>query len=98
MTIGLEVGAEKFSQWIDRFGFGRPTGIQFPAEEQGIVPALDEYSGSTMGNLPMGQGLAVTPIQMVAGYTAIANGGMLKPPQLIKRSAKNRSTSRRASG
>src|SRR5262249_26052978 len=85
VTIGLEVGAEKFSKWIDRFGFGHPTGIQFPNEEQGIVPPLDEYSGSTMGNLPMGQGLAVTPIQMVAGYTAIANGGILRQPQLIKR-------------
>jgi cell division protein FtsI (penicillin-binding protein 3) len=85
VTIGLEVGAEKFSEWIKRFGFGRPTGVQFPAEEQGIVPELDEYSGSTMGNLPMGQGLSVTPMQMVAGYTAIANGGMLKPPQLVKR-------------
>ncbi|HET7508655.1 MAG TPA: penicillin-binding protein 2 [Solirubrobacterales bacterium] len=85
VTIGLKVGAEKFSKWIDRFGFGRPTGVQFPNEEQGIVPSLDQYSGSTMGNLPMGQGLAVTPIQMVAGYTAIANGGILKPPQLIKK-------------
>jgi len=85
VTIGLKVGAEKFSKWIDRFGFGSPTGIQFPNEEQGIVPSLDQYSGSTMGNLPMGQGLAVTPIQMVAGYTAIANGGILKPPQLIKK-------------
>ncbi len=57
VTIGLELGSKRFSRWIDRFGFGRPTGVQFPAEEQGIVPALDEYSGSTMGNLPMGQGL-----------------------------------------
>jgi cell division protein FtsI/penicillin-binding protein 2 len=85
VTIGLRVGAEKFSRWINRFGFGTRTGIQFPGEESGIVPSLDQYSGSTMGNLPMGQGLAVTPLQMVAGYTAIANGGMLKPPQLIKR-------------
>jgi cell division protein FtsI (penicillin-binding protein 3) len=85
VTIGEEVGAEKFSKWIDRFGFGRPTGIQFPAEEQGIVPELDEYSGSTIGNLPIGQGISVTPMQMVAGYTAIADGGVLKPPQLIKR-------------
>jgi cell division protein FtsI (penicillin-binding protein 3) len=85
VTIGLEIGAEKFSKWIQRFGFGRPTGVQYPAEEQGLVPDLDEYSGSTMGNLPIGQGLSVTPMQMVAGYTAIANGGMLKPPQLIKR-------------
>jgi cell division protein FtsI/penicillin-binding protein 2 len=85
VTIGLELGAEKFSKWIDRFGFGRPTGIQFPAEEQGLVLPLSEYSGSTMGNLPIGQGLAVTPIQMAAGYSAIADGGILKQPQLIER-------------
>jgi cell division protein FtsI (penicillin-binding protein 3) len=85
VTIGLQVGAEKFSRWIDRFGFGRPTGVQFPAEEQGIVPELDEYSGSTMGNLPIGQGLAVTPMQMMAGYAAIADGGILRRPQLIER-------------
>jgi cell division protein FtsI (penicillin-binding protein 3) len=83
-TIGLGVGAEKFDRWIHRFGFGRPTGIQYPAEEQGLLLGLDEYSGSTLGNEAMGQGLSVTPIQMVAGYTAIANGGMLRPPQLIK--------------
>jgi cell division protein FtsI/penicillin-binding protein 2 len=85
VTIGLEVGAEKFSRWINRFGFGRPTGIQFPAEERGIVPELDEYSGSTMGNLPIGQGLAVTPMQMMAGYAAIADGGILRQPQLVER-------------
>jgi cell division protein FtsI (penicillin-binding protein 3) len=84
-TIGLQLGAERFSRWIDRFGFGRPTGVQFPAEEQGLVPSLGEYSGSTMGNLPIGQGLGVTPMQMVAGYAAIANGGMLRPPQLVER-------------
>jgi cell division protein FtsI (penicillin-binding protein 3) len=85
VTIGQEIGAPKFSRWIDRFGFGQPTGVQFPAEEQGLVPKLDEYSGSTMGNLPIGQGLSVTPIQMMAGYAAIANGGILRRPQLIER-------------
>ena len=85
VTIGLELGAEKFSKWISRFGFGRKTGVQFPGEESGIVPKLDEYSGSSMGNLPIGQGQAVTPMQMVAGYTAIANGGILRQPQLIER-------------
>ncbi len=83
VEIGLELGATRFSSWIDRFGFGRPTGIQFPGEEEGIVPKLDEYSGSTMGNLPMGQGLSVTPMQMVAGYAAICDGGVLRQPQLI---------------
>jgi cell division protein FtsI (penicillin-binding protein 3) len=83
-TIGLQMGSEKFSRWIDRFGFGRPTGVRLPAEERGLVLPLDEYSGSTMGNLPIGQGLSVTPMQMVAGYTAIANGGMLRRPRLIR--------------
>src|SRR4029077_50753 len=54
-TIGLQMGAEKFSRWINRFGCGRPTGVQYPGEEQGRVLPLDEYSGSTMGNLPIGQ-------------------------------------------
>ncbi|HET9163028.1 MAG TPA: penicillin-binding protein 2 [Solirubrobacterales bacterium] len=85
VEIGLQLGAGRFSKWIDRFGFGRPTGVQFPGEEEGIVPKLDQYSGSTMGNLPMGQGLSVTPMQMIAGYAAIANGGMLRPPQLIEK-------------
>ena len=85
VEIGEELGATRFSKWIDRFGFGRQTGIQFPGEEIGLVPKLDEYSGSTIGNLPMGQGLSVTPMQMIAGYAAIANGGMLRPPQLVEK-------------
>lgn len=85
VEIGEELGATRFSKWIDRFGFGRRTGVQSPDEEIGLVPKLDEYSGSTMGNLPMGQGLSVTPMQMIAGYDAIANGGMLRPPQLVEK-------------
>jgi cell division protein FtsI (penicillin-binding protein 3) len=84
VTIGLKVGSERFSRWINRFGFGRPTGVDYPAEEQGIVPGLSDYSGSSMGNLPIGQGLAVTPLQMVAAYTTIANGGILRRPRLIE--------------
>jgi cell division protein FtsI/penicillin-binding protein 2 len=87
VTIGLELGATRFSRWINRFGFGRPTGVQFPAEEQGIVPSYEQYSGSTIGNVPIGQGLSVTPMQMVAAYAAICNGGILRPPQLISRLA-----------
>ncbi|HEX9966377.1 MAG TPA: penicillin-binding protein 2 [Solirubrobacterales bacterium] len=83
VTIGLGLGSERFSRWIERFGFGRPTGVRYPGEEQGIVPALENYSGSTMGNLPIGQGLSVTPMQMMAAYAALANGGILRPPRLI---------------
>jgi cell division protein FtsI (penicillin-binding protein 3) len=85
IKVGQSVGAETFDSWVRRFGFGEPTGIAFPAEEQGIVPALDDYSGSTLGNMSIGQGIAVTPIQIAAGYAAIANGGILRAPRLVVR-------------
>jgi cell division protein FtsI (penicillin-binding protein 3) len=84
LALNEQEGGERFDHWIRRFGFGSPTGIAFPGEEQGIVLRPSEYSGSTMGNLPIGQGLSVTPIQMATAYAAIANGGVLRPPRLIK--------------
>ena len=83
VRIGLAEGADRFSRWINNFGFGRVTGLDYPGEERGIVPERDQYSGSTMGNLPIGQGLAVTPLQMATGYAAIANGGIMRKPSLI---------------
>jgi cell division protein FtsI (penicillin-binding protein 3) len=83
VKIGLELGPDRFYKWVRKFGFGEPTGISFPGEEQGIVLKPSEFSGSTMGNLPMGQGLSVTPMQMAAAYSAIANGGILRTPQLV---------------
>ncbi len=81
--IGARVGAKRTSHWIHRFGFGQPTGIDYPAEEQGIVPPLKDWTVPTMGNLPIGQGLSVTPIQMATAYSAIANGGILRPARLV---------------
>ena len=83
--IAAKVGRTQFDHWIRTFGFGKPTGIDLSGEESGIVPQLKQYSGSTMGNLPIGQGLAVTPMQMAAAYSAIANGGILRPPHIIER-------------
>jgi cell division protein FtsI (penicillin-binding protein 3)/stage V sporulation protein D (sporulation-specific penicillin-binding protein) len=85
IKIGLRVGAPTFDSWVRRFGFGKPTGVDLPGEERGIVPALKNYSGSSMGNLPIGQGLAVTPIQMAQAYAAIANGGILRTPHVVRR-------------
>src|SRR5919199_531616 len=85
ITIGQRLGAAHFDRWVRRFGFGRPTGVDLPGEEQGIVLPLDKYSGSSMGNLPIGQGEAVTPMQMAQAYAAIANGGMLRSPRVVRR-------------
>jgi cell division protein FtsI (penicillin-binding protein 3) len=82
--IGMKVGASRFDYWVHRFGFGSPSGVDLPGEEQGIVLHASQYSGSSMGNLPMGQGESVTPIQMATAYAAIANGGVLRPPHIVK--------------
>jgi cell division protein FtsI/penicillin-binding protein 2 len=84
IMIGQQLGAERFDHWVRRFGFGSPTGIDLAGEEHGIVLDLDQYSGSSMGNMPMGQGIAVTPMQMAVAYAAIANGGILRPPHIVE--------------
>jgi cell division protein FtsI/penicillin-binding protein 2 len=81
--IGRRLGARRFDQWVRRFGFGTRTGVDLPGEESGILLTYDEYSGSTAANMAMGQGLAVTPMQMGAAYAAIANGGILRPPHIV---------------
>ena len=83
ITIGQRLGAKAFDRWVRRFGFGQATGIDLPGEEQGIVLPLERYSGSSMGNLPIGQGIAVTPMQMATAYAAIANGGVLRPAHIV---------------
>ncbi len=80
---GLE-GAPRFNEWVHRFGFGAPTGVDLPGEEKGVSLPLSEYSGSSMGNLPIGQGELVTPLQMATAYAAIANGGILRPPHVVR--------------
>jgi cell division protein FtsI (penicillin-binding protein 3) len=77
------LGRTRISKWISRFGFGRVTGIDYPGESPGIVLAPGKWSGSTIGNVPIGQGIAVTPVQMAAAYAAVANGGIWSRPHLV---------------
>jgi cell division protein FtsI/penicillin-binding protein 2 len=83
VKIGLRLGATRFDHWVRQFGFGGSTGIDLPGEAAGIVPKPKDYSGSSMGNLPIGQGLAVTPMQMATAYEAFANGGIVHRPHVI---------------
>ncbi len=84
IKIGQRLGEKRFDQWVRRFGFGKPTGVALPGEENGIALDLEDYSGSSIGNLPIGQGELVTPIQMAAAYSAIANGGILRTPRVVE--------------
>ncbi len=81
ITLAQKLGRERLQDWISRFGFGRQTGIDFPGESPGILPSY--WSGSTIGNVPIGQGIAVTPLQMASAYAALANGGVRVQPHLI---------------
>jgi cell division protein FtsI/penicillin-binding protein 2 len=85
ITLARLLGKQRLISWISRFGFGRPTGIDFPGESPGIVLPADKWSGSTIGNVPIGQGIAVTPMQMASAYAAIANHGVWVQPHLVAR-------------
>jgi cell division protein FtsI (penicillin-binding protein 3) len=73
------------SQWIDRFGFGMPTGIDLPGEVPGTVPEYGQWSGTSPLNIPIGHGIAATPIQIAQLYATIANDGVQIQPHVVTR-------------
>src|SRR5581483_5364384 len=81
ITIAEKLGRDRLLRWINQFGFGQPTGIDFPGESGGLLPTY--WSGSTIGNVPIGQGISVTAIQLASAYAAIANGGVWIRPHLV---------------
>jgi cell division protein FtsI (penicillin-binding protein 3) len=83
ITLAEMLGKTRLTKWISRFGYGHTTGVDFPGESPGIVLPPDKWSGSTIGNVPIGQGIAVTPVQMAAAYAAVANRGVWSRPHLI---------------
>ncbi len=85
ITLAEKLGSPALSRWIAKFGFGHTTGIDFPGESPGLMLPLDQWSGSTIGNVPIGQGVAVTPIQMASVYAAVANGGVWIQPHLVSK-------------
>jgi cell division protein FtsI (penicillin-binding protein 3) len=81
ITLAELLGRSRLETWIERFGFGKKTGVDFPGETPGILPFY--WSGSTIGTLPIGHGIAVTPVQMAAAYAAVANGGVWLRPRIV---------------
>lgn len=85
VTIAQKLGKDRLSYWIDHLGFGHSTGIAFPGEATGIVPPAPKWSGTSIANIPIGQGISVTQVQLARLYAAIANGGRLVTPHLVQR-------------
>lgn len=84
VTLALRLGKETFYQYIKAFGFGRPTGVDFPGESPGRLQLLSKVKNVELANIGFGQGITVTPIQLTMGVAAIANGGYLLKPHLVK--------------
>ena len=81
VTIGMKMGEAAMVKWVKAYGFGKDTGIAFPGESPGILPI---WSGTTIANLPMGQGIAVTPLQITSAFAAVANDGVYEQPHLLR--------------
>ena len=84
ILIGQELGKNGLSRYLDRFGLADGPHLDFPGEASGIVPDVEHWSGTSLATLAIGYGLAVSPLQMLSAYNAIANGGVYVAPTLVK--------------
>jgi len=83
--VAQKLNKERYFKYIDRFGFGRLTGIDLPGEVAGVVRPADKWAMVDLATHSFGQGISVTPLQLVMAYGAIANGGFLMRPFLVRR-------------
>lgn len=83
IKIAMTLNASRLDEWLRRFGYGTKTGIELPAESRGIYADRKNWSGVSVASFAIGQGIAVTPLQMLRVYGVIANGGMLVEPRLV---------------
>jgi cell division protein FtsI (penicillin-binding protein 3) len=83
VKIGMMMGKTDLHDWIHAYGFGATTGVGFPGEAGGIIPPADQWSGTSIANIPMGQGIAVTPLQMAVAFSTVANSGVQVQPRLV---------------
>ena len=84
IKVGLKVGPEKMSDYVRRFGFGRPSSPDFRGESPGIVWSASKLTDSALASVSMGYQVGVTPLQMAAAMSAVANGGELLQPRLVR--------------
>ncbi|OBK72227.1 penicillin-binding protein 2 [Mycobacterium sp. 1274761.0] len=84
LMLAQRIGPERYFDMLEKFGLGQRTNVGLPGESEGLVPPIDQWSGSTFSNLPIGQGLSMTLLQMTGMYQAIANDGMRIPPRVVK--------------
>jgi cell division protein FtsI (penicillin-binding protein 3) len=84
IEIAQRLGMPRLDEYLRRFGLGQPTALGLPHEERGILLDPDNWSGTSIGSIPIGQGISVTAMQMLLAYNTIANDGVYVPPTLLR--------------
>jgi cell division protein FtsI (penicillin-binding protein 3) len=84
IKLGQRLGKEKFYGYIKKFGFGAKTGVELPYEDNGLLRPVSKWSKISMGSIPIGHEISVTPLQIASAFAVIANNGVRVSPYLIK--------------
>lgn len=90
ITMGLRLGVDKFFKYLEAFGFGKKTGIDLPGEAGGIIMSKEATTQVDLASMSIGQANAITPFQLLAAVSAVANGGKLMQPYLVKELRSNK--------
>lgn len=88
LLLSQQVGPDRYMDYLNKFGIGQSTGLGLPGESRGSVPPRNTWTGTTFGNLPIGQGLSMTVVQMAGMYQAIANNGLRVQPRIVREEVK----------
>ncbi|MGB7190221.1 MAG: penicillin-binding transpeptidase domain-containing protein, partial [Acidobacteriaceae bacterium] len=94
IELAERMGKDKFYQYIRSFGFGQRTGIELPGETRGLLKPPRRWQPTTIGSIPMGQEIGVTPLQLITMASTIANGGVYLPPHILLASSNERKDGR----
>jgi cell division protein FtsI (penicillin-binding protein 3) len=84
VKVGQRVGADRLYAMMRSFGFGEKTGIELPGDSRGLIPEPKDWSNTSIGTIPIGQGISVSALQVASVYATIANGGVRVAPTIVK--------------
>jgi cell division protein FtsI/penicillin-binding protein 2 len=84
IQLGFRIGKERFERYIRSFGFGSPTDVDLPGESKGLLKPASQWPAVTLATISMGQGIGVTPLQLLTAVSSIANGGYLVRPHIVQ--------------
>ncbi|MCU1592930.1 MAG: Peptidoglycan glycosyltransferase [Frankiales bacterium] len=84
VKVAQQLGSQKLYDMMRAFGFGEKTGVGLPGESKGLIPKPADWSGTSIANIPIGQGISVDALQVASVYATVANGGVRVQPNIVK--------------